>query len=72
MKEQTYFNLCKFSDLSGFCFGYAGGAKRCSELIELFRPFLAFDDCGNIAGYAKGVNREGLSAGVWEAIKNDE
>lgn len=71
IKEESYYNLCRFSDLSGLSFGYAGGAKRASQLIEDFRNFLTFDDCGNITGYSKGVNRAGLSAGVWEMVKND-
>lgn len=48
--EASYFNLCRFTDLVGFSFGYAGGARRASELIEANRSLLTFDACGNLTG----------------------
>jgi hypothetical protein len=63
---ESFYNLCRFSDLVGFSFGYAGGALFASQLIEENGAILTFDACGNLTGT---TDRAALVANVTRAIR---
>lgn len=64
--EHSYYNLCRFSDIVLFGFGYAGGANFASSLIDQNRELLNFDKNGNIIGTN---NKKTLVANVTKAIR---